>query len=364
MLAAASLMLASLPQPGSRPRARELGVVIGRLEPGPNNAITDVAGVRVGHVTVRDAERERICTGVTVVLPHGGNVFRSKVPAAVVVGNGFGKLVGVTQIEELGELESPIALTNTLSVWRVADALVGWLLERPGNEHVRSVNVVVGETNDGRLNDIRARAITGQHVREALANARAGPVPLGAVGAGAGTVCFGFKGGIGSASRKAAGHVVGVLVQSNFGGELTIAGIPVQRALGPPRDLRGARDGSCMIVVATDAPLDARGCKRLARRALAGMARTGASFSNGSGDYVIAFSTAPKVRIEAGEGPVRSTAVLRDEAMTPLFRAVAEATEEAIVDSLFCAVETKSNGRTVPALPVERVLELLRGRRR
>ncbi|HEX2205474.1 MAG TPA: P1 family peptidase, partial [Longimicrobium sp.] len=294
-----------------RPRAREAGVVVGVFAPGPLNAITDVAGVRVGQATVREGDSVR--TGVTAVLPHGGDLFHERVPAAVVVGNGFGKLLGVTQLRELGELETPVLLTCTLCVWTAADAMAGWLLRRPGMEEVRSLNPVVGETNDGTLNDIRARPLRPEHVVRALETASEGPVEEGAVGAGTGTVAFGWKGGIGTASRRlpagAGGWTVGVLVQTNYGGVLTINGAPVGRELGRhafQRELEAAAggrdrgDGSVMIVVATDAPLDARNLERLAARALTGLARTGSSMTNGSGDYVIAFSTHPQVRRHRG----------------------------------------------------------------
>jgi D-aminopeptidase len=351
-----------------RPRARDAGVVIGILPPGPLNAITDVPGVRVGQTTVVDGDRVR--TGVTAILPHGGNAFRERVPAAIHVGNGFGKLLGVTQVRELGELETPILLTCTLCVWNAANALTDWMLARPGMADVRSINPVVGETNDGALNDIRARPLTAEHVVAALEGATDGPVQEGAVGAGTGTVAFGWKGGIGTSSRRlpaqAGGYTVGVLVQSNFGGVLSINGAPVGRELGRyfmapllegPRD-RG--DGSIMIIVATDAPLDARNLERLASRAIVGLGRTGATMTNGSGDYVIAFSTAAEVRRTVG---VREPAALRDlpnEATSGLFHAVAEATEEAILNSLFRATTTTGSGTTVDALPLDRTLEILR----
>ncbi len=352
-----------------RPRARDAGIVIGVMQPGPRNAIVDVPGVAVGHATV--VEGHDIRTGVTAILAHGGDPYRERVPAAIVVGNGYGKLLGVTQVDELGELETPILLTGTLGVWRAADALVDWQLARPGMEQVRSLNPVVGETNDGFLNDIRARPLRPEHVRHALETASTGNVDEGAVGAGTGTVAFGWKGGIGTASRRlgdaAGGYTVGVLVQSNFGGRLTIAGVPVGDALPDPQawleqsagDAPPATgDGSIMIVVATDAPLDDRLLRRLATRALIGLGRTGASMSNGSGDYVIAFSTAPEVRRSpaAARHPVE---LLSNEAMSPLFEAVAEATEEAIVNSLFRAVTTTGHRGTVPALPLDRVLPLL-----
>lgn len=359
-----------------RPRARDAGVVVGIMPPGPLNAITDVAGVRVGQVTIREGDGIR--TGVTAILPHGGNPFRERVPAALHVGNGFGKLLGVTQLRELGELETPILLTCTLCVWRAADAMVEWLLEQPGMDDVRSINPVVGETNDGMLNDIRARPIRPEHVRRALESASTGPVEEGAVGAGTGTVAFGWKGGIGTSSRRLpaslGGWTVGVLVQSNYGGVLTINGAPVGRELGRfsfQRQLSsatpngddgapdGSPDGSIMIVVATDAPLDSRNLERLAARAIVGLARTGATMSDGSGDYVIAFSTAPEVRRRGGDGP-RTVQDLPNDAMSPLFQAVAEATEEAIYNSLFKATTTRGHRGTVEALPLDRVVEVLK----
>jgi D-aminopeptidase len=370
-------------QPEVRPRAREIGLHVGVFEPGTHNAITDVAGVRVGHATVRAAD---VNTGVTAVLPPGDAWFQERVPAAIVVGNGFGKLLGVTQVRELGELETPILLTCTLCVWRAADAFVDWLLARPGMADVRSINPVVGETNDGMLNDIRRRPIAREHVVEALESAQSGPVEEGAVGAGTGTVAFGWKGGIGTASRvlptEYGGWTVGVLIQSNFGGVLTIGGAPVGVALGQHSFQRRSAaepgrarasvaqvgeaaagsepspDGSIMIVVATDAPLDARKLERLATRALTGLARTGSSMSNGSGDYVIAFSTAESVRRRGGADETR--AEVPNDALSPLFQAVAEATEEAIYNSLFKAVTTTGPGGTVEALPVERTREVLR----
>ena len=355
----------------ARPRAREAGVVIGILPTGPANAITDVGGVRVGQVTVSEGDSVR--TGVTAILPHAGNLFRERVPAAIHVGNGFGKLLGFTQVRELGELETPILLTCTLCVWRAADAMAGWLLAQPGMEDVRSINPVAGETNDGTLNDIRARPIRPEHVVRALESASAGPVEEGSVGAGAGTVAFGWKGGIGTSSRRLpaslGGYTVGVLVQSNFGGVLTINGAPVGRELGrfafqrelaaiPPVHEDRA-DGSIMIVLATDAPVDARNLDRIARRALSGLARTGASMTNGSGDYVIAFSTAAGVRRRAGTAPA-ATAELPNDALSPVFQAAAEATEEAILNSLFRATTVRSRGTTVEALPLDRTLEILR----
>ena len=354
-----------------RPRARDAGIVIGSLAPGPHNAITDVDGVGVGHATL--ARGTRFNTGVTAISPHRGNAFLERVPAAIVVGNGFGKLLGITQVQELGELETPILLTGTLGVWKAADALATHMLAQPGMEQVRSINPVVGETNDGWLSDIRARPVGPEQVEQALARLSHGAVEEGAVGAGAGTVAFGWKGGIGTSSRMLAqadgGWTVGVLVQSNFGGHLTVAGVPVWKVLPDPEALariearetppwRG--DGSIMIVVATDAPLDARQLERLARRAIVGLARTGASMSNGSGDYVIAFSTAPAMRRIRGQ-PVAGAATLDNEAMTPLFVAVADATGEAILNSMFRARGMRGHRGEVPALPLERVLPMLRG---
>ncbi|MAE75423.1 MAG: aminopeptidase [Planctomycetes bacterium] len=356
MLTAALLLPLLLQDPGNRPRVRETGITIGRLPVGKLNAITDVAGVRVGHVTL--IEGDAIRTGVTVILPHGGNPFRGKVPAAAVIGNGYGKLVGYTQIKELGELESPIALTNTLNVGKVADALVGWVLAQKGNERVRSVNVVVGETNDGVLNDIRGRHVEAEHVLKAIATARDGPVAEGTVGAGTGTRCFGYKGGIGTSSRLVAGYTVGALVQTNFGGTLRIAGREVPASALEKRDDRDPEEGSCMMVLATDAPLCARNLERLARRALAGMARTGASFSNGSGDYVIAFSTAESLRIRSpAKSPLTGGSVLRNDRTSALFVAAAEATEEAILNSMFRATAVESKSGKARALPVDRVID-------
>lgn len=329
----------------SRPRVRDIGVRPGSLAVGSLNAVTDVQGVRVGHTTL--IEGDNIRTGVTAILPHGGNLFQEKVPGAVVVANGFGKLAGSTQVNELGEIETPILLTSTLNVPRVADAVLDYMLSLPGNESVRSINPLVGETNDGFLNDIRGRHISRQHVLAAIRTAKAGPVEEGAVGAGTGTVAFGYKAGIGTSSRIAAGYTVGVLVQSNFGGDLTIAGAPVGRELrtaGP-----ATADGSIIIVVATDAPADARNLRRMASRAIWGLARTGSTGSNGSGDYAIAFSTA--------RAPAK---LLANEAMSPLFQATIEATEEAIYNSLFRAETMRGNGRVVEALPLERTIDILR----
>jgi D-aminopeptidase len=353
----------------ARPRARDLGVEPGVFPPGPLNAITDVAGVRVGHATIIDGDRVR--TGVTAVVPHPGNLFQEKVPGAVFVGNAFGKLAGSTQVDELGTIETPVLLTNTLSVGVAVAAAAAWTLAQPGNSDVRSVNAVVGETNDGGLNDIRGQHVTTDHVLAAIAAAREGPVEEGSVGAGTGTQCFGWKGGIGTASRTvpAGGsrYVLGVLVQTNFGGVLTIDGVPVGKllrryAFGPSAPGQaGAEpaDGSCMIVVATDAPLDARDLKRLAARAVFGLARTGSSFSHGSGDYAIAFSTAPGLRTRPGDASPATRTILPSDGVSPLFQAALEATEEAVYNSLFRATTMTGNGRTVDAIPLDRVRELL-----
>ena len=351
--------------PPGRARARDLGVAPGIFAPGANNAITDVEGVRVGQTTVNLGDSIR--TGVTAILPHPGNAYLERVPAAIFVGNGFGKLLGVTQVRELGELETPILLTCTLCVWKAADAMAAWMLEQPGMEQIRSINPVVGETNDGGLNDIRARAVTAEHVRQALTGATSGPVREGSVGAGAGTVAFGWKGGIGTSSRvlpaTLGGHRVGVLVQSNYGGILTVLGAPVGRTLGRysfENAMRGDRgDGSIMMVVATDAPLSDRNLERLAARAIMGLARTGSFASNGSGDYVIAFSTATGVRRAWNADRLR-TEELANEQTSALFAAAVEATEEAIYNSLFAATPVTSRGRTMEAIPLDRVREVLR----
>lgn len=358
----------------ARPRTRDLGIDPGVFPTGRHNAITDVPGVRVGHTTL--IEGDRIRTGVTAILPHDGNLFRDKVPGAVFVGNAFGKLAGSTQVEELGTIETPIVLTNTLSVGTAVEAVVRFTVDQPGNETVRSVNAVVGETNDGGLNDIRGQHVTGAHVLSAIREAKEGPVAEGNVGAGTGCECFGWKGGIGTASRRLpdrlGGWTLGVLVQANFGGVLTIAGAPVGRELGrhafrddlarpDPDDpaLRRPGDGSCLIVVATDAPLDARDLKRLAARAVFGLARTGSSFSHGSGDYAIAFSTAAGLRVRHGAGAVQAREILPAEATSPLFQAALETTEEAVYNALLQANTTTSRGRTVEALPVDRVRAIL-----
>ncbi|MYA12082.1 MAG: P1 family peptidase [Gemmatimonadetes bacterium] len=414
MLAAltpAALVLPAVAQEDPRPRARDLGIEVGVFAAGTYNAITDVRGVLVGHATVISGDDVR--TGVTAIRPHGGNLYRDRVPAAIHVGNGFGKLLGVTQVRELGELETPVLLTCTLCVWRAADAMVEWALGMDGMEGVRSINPVVGETNDGGLNDIRSRPVTEAHVRAALEGAASGPVGEGSVGAGTGTSAFGWKGGIGTSSRvlpePLGGYAVGVLVQSNFGGILQIAGAPVGRELGrysfrnqvgsrgapepeerrgDPRRGGGASDpgrgggasgrdprgsaggpqveerqgesqGSIMIVVATDAPLSERNLERVARRAIMGLSRTGSFASNGSGDYVIAFSTAEGVRRRPGED-VRSVSDLSNERMSAIFQATLEATEEAVYNSMFKAVAVSSRWGTREALPIEATVDVLR----
>ena len=348
----------------SRPRARDIGLAPGVLTPGPLNAITDVAGVRVGHTTL--VEGDSVRTGVTAVVPHEGNVFQDKVPGAVFVGNAFGKLAGSTQVDELGTIETPIVLTNTLSVGAAIEGVVRWTLQQPGNEQVRSVNALVGETNDGGLNDIRGLHVRPEHVITAITTARGGAVEEGSVGAGAGTRAFSWKGGIGTASRRldsrAGGYTVGVLVQSNYGGNLTMGGAPVFRELsrkpGLPND--GAGDGSCMIVVATDAPLDARDLKRLAARAIFALARTGSSYSNGSGDYAIAFSTAEGLRVRFGENTARARTLLPTDGVSALFLAALEATEEAVYNSLLRATTVTSRNGRAEAIPIDRLMEVLR----
>jgi D-aminopeptidase len=357
-------MSSLLPPP--RPRARAYGLRFGVVPAGPRNAITDVRGVRIGHTTLYSGGSIR--TGVTAIIPADGNLFQRKLPAAVYTGNGFGKLAGSTQVQELGCLETPILLTNTLSVPAAMDALIEYTLARPGNGRVVSVNALVGETNDGVLNDIRGRHVRPEHALASLRDASE-ECREGCIGAGTGTVCFGFKGGIGTASRvlpaALGGYTVGVLVQANFGGVLQIDGVPVGPALGKfsfDDVLRGNADGSCMIVVASDAPLDARNLQRLAKRAFMGLARTGGIASNGSGDYAIAFSTAEALRIP--HEPASCTQpfdLLHNDFTSPLFLAAIEAAEEAIINSLFTAVTTEgANGSRVEALPVEKVLPLLR----
>lgn len=356
--------LLPISQADAQVRARALGVAPGIFAPGTHNAITDVRGVRVGQVALIEGDSVR--TGLTAVLPHGGNLFLERVPAAIHVGNGFGKLLGSTQVTELGELESPILLTCTLCVWRAADALVGWMLEQPGMDRVRSINVVVGETNDGGLNDIRSRPVSAEAVRQALAGAAAGAVAEGSVGAGTGTTAFGWKGGIGTSSRvlpaTLGGYTIGVLVQSNFGGVLQVMGAPVGQELGRHAFRNSVEgdtgDGSIMIVVATDAPIGDRNLGRVASRAMLGLGRTGSSASNGSGDYVIAFSTAAAMRRAPGRsspGPE-----LGNNQMSAVFQAVVEATEEAVYNSLFMATTVTSRFGTVEAIPLERVVEILR----
>ena len=352
-----------------RPRARDLGIAPGVYPPGKLNAITDVSGVRVGHTTVIEGDAVR--TGVTAIVPHDGNLFQDKVAGAVFVGNAFGKLAGSTQVAELGTIETPIVLTNTLSVGVAMDAVVRYTVGRAGNEQVRSVNALVGETNDGGLNDIRGFHVTRQHVLDAIASASSGPVQEGSVGAGTGTRLYGWKGGIGTSSRALpGGYTVGVLAQTNFGGYLTIAGRPIFRLLEPPQnasaevpgsqDAIGVGDGSCMIVVATDAPLDARDLGRLAARAVFGLGRTGSSFSNGSGDFAIAFSTSLEMRTRFGETTPRARHVLPTDAVSPLFEAALEATEEAVYNALLQATTVKSKFGVAEAIPIDRLRELLR----
>lgn len=362
------LSLGTVAQQGHK-TLREWGFPTGIFAPGPYNAITDVPGVAVGHVTLIEGENVR--TGVTAIVPHQGNIFRQKVPAAICVGNGFGKLAGVTQVRELGNIETPVVLTNTLSVPAGIEGVVRYTLMQPGNEDVRSVNAVVGETNDGHLNDIRGMHITPQMVVDAINQAHSGPVEQGNVGAGTGTICFGFKGGIGTSSRvlprSLGGYTVGVLAQTNYGGILEIDGVQVGQKLkkhdfiehiGHAQDV----DGSCMMVVITDAPLDSRNLERLAKRAMMGLAKTGGIASNGSGDYVIAMSVAPGNLIDADARTITST-VLANGEMSSLFAATIEATAEALWNSLFMADPmTGRNGNHVDALPVEQVLEMLRNR--
>ena len=342
----------------TRPRARDLGIAPGVHPPGPLNAITDVAGVRVGHTTL--VEGDSVRTGVTAILPHDGNVFQDKVAGAVFVGNAFGKLAGSTQVNELGTIETPIVLTNTLSVGVAVDAVVRYTLGEPGNEEVRSVNALVGETNDGGLNDIRGLHVTTAHVLAAIRAAKTGPVPEGTVGAGTGTINYGWKGGIGTASRRVGEDTVGVLAQTNFGGNLTIAGVPIYKSLQPP-GRRGSRaDGSCMLVVATDAPLDARDLRRLAARAVFGLGRTGSAYSNGSGDFAVAFSTSRDMRTRFNDTAPRTRRVLPPDATSPLFEAALEATEEAVYNALFQATRVASRFGSAEPIPIDTVRELLR----
>jgi D-aminopeptidase len=361
------LFAATVSKAQPRKRARNYGLHFGVLPTGNQNTITDIAGVKVGHTTL--VQGDSIRTGVTAILPYDGNIFQGKIPAAVFAGNGFGKLTGSTQVAELGNLETPIILTNTLSVAAGIEGLIDFTLQQPGNESVQSVNALVGETNDGYLNDIRGRHVTKEDVLQALKSARSGHMEEGAIGAGTGTVCFGFKGGIGTASRRLpeslGGYSVGVLIQSNFGGVLQIDGVPVGRALGKfdfSDKLMNNADGSCMMVVATDAPLDSRSLERLAKRAFMGLAKTGGIASNGSGDYVIAFSTAASLRIPHQSKPgLQRMEILSNEQVSPLFMAAIEATEEAIINSLFAGETTiGKHGHQVQALPLEKVIPLLK----
>ena len=382
-VAVLSLSAATVSAQDARVRARDLGIAPGIFATGEHNAITDVEGVRVGHATVREGDTIR--TGVTAILPHAGNAYLSRVPAAIHVGNGFGKLAGSTQVAELGEMETPILLTCTLCVWKAADAMAEWMLRQPGMEKVQSINPVVGETNDGGLNDIRARPITAAHVRQALEGAQGGAVAEGSVGAGTGTVAFGWKGGIGTSSRKLpaslGGWTVGVLVQSNYGGVLQMGGVPVGRELGQyafknaltandvpmrgelarwtrdPADDRG--DGSVIVVIATDAPLSDRNLRRLASRAMMGLGRTGSSASNGSGDYAIAFSTANDVRRTFGAERLQTTELANDQT-SALFQGSVDAVEEAVYNSLLMATSESGNGQTVQALALDKLRPLLR----
>ena len=349
----------------SHGRLSDYGIKIGIYEIGKYNSITDVEGVKVGHFSL--FKNDNIRTGATAILPYAGNIFMNKVPAAMYIANGFGKLTGYTQVEELGVIETPIILTNTLSVPTAADALIDYVLSIDDNrKYVRSINPVVGETNDGSLNDIQGRYLTKENVIAAINNATSGPVEEGSIGAGTGTVCFGYKGGIGTSSRvlpkERGGYTVGVLVQTNFGGNLTIAGIPVGEKLKNDKELNSG-DGSCMIIVATDAPITSRNLKRLAKRAIFGVARTGGHCSNGSGEYVVAFSTAKDLRIPyySSENDFLENKELRNDKMTPLFEAVIEATEEAILNSLFMSkTVTGKNGLTIEKIPVEKVIRILK----
>jgi D-aminopeptidase len=371
---AVSMVLAT--EPGlsdpkvKRPRLRDLGIKIGVLSTGASNSLTDVEGVRVGHTTV--VEGKSIRTGVTAIVPHPDNVFLEKPPAAVHVANGFGKFVGSTQVEELGVLETPIVLTNTLSTFAAADGLVGWSLAQPGCETVRSVNPVVGECNDGFLNDIRRRVVDASHVRTAIDKADGGPVAEGCVGAGTGVLCMGWKGGIGSSSRKLpdslGGYTIGVLVQTNFGGSLTVAGVPVGKLLGRyylQEEMHSQEHGSCIVIIATDAPLDSRQLGRVARRGPLGLAAAGSSISHGSGDYVLAFSTAAELRSTyESQAATATTTTLRDDRLSPLFQAVKDATEEAVINSLLAATTTTGHqGRSVDAIDPELLLKACRSHR-
>ena len=354
-----------------RPRPRQAGIIFGILPTGPLNAITDVAGVKVGQVTI--IEGDTIRTGVTAILPHGGNLYQDKVPAGFAVGNAYGKFMGSTQIEELGEIETPILLTNTLNVAEAAAGTIEWTLRQPGNEQVRSVNAVVGETNDGTLNDIRARRVRPADAIAAIEAAKGGPVEEGSVGAGTGTIAFSWKGGIGTSSRKLpaslGGYTVGVLVQTNYGGVLQVAGVPVGQALGryflKDQLSTASGDGSCIIVIATDAPLSDRNLKRLAHRGLLGIARTGSPMTNGSGEYAIAFSTNAGVRRNSERRAKASPIVdLPNEQMSPLFEAAVEAAEEAAINSMFAATAMDGNGKHIDALPVDDVVKIYKRSRR
>jgi D-aminopeptidase len=373
-LLSAALLLVAMTAPAQaqhRSRAREAGILIGVLPTGPLNAITDVAGVKVGQVTI--IEGANIRTGVTAILPHAGNLYQDKVPAGFTVGNAYGKFMGSTQIEELGEIETPILLTNTLNVPEAAAGIIEWTLKQPGNADVRSVNAVVGETNDGTLNDIRARRVRPADAVAAIEAAREGPVQEGAVGAGTGTIAFSWKGGIGTSSRKLpanlGGWTVGVLVQTNYGGVLQVAGVPIGQDLGQymlkDELSKSSGDGSCIVVVATDAPLSDRNLERLAHRGLLGIARTGSPMTNGSGEYAVAFSTNPDVRRTPERRAKPSPIVdLPNEQVTPLFEAAVEAAEEAAINSLFAATPMDGNGRHIGALPVDQVVKLYKRARR
>jgi len=353
---------------GSMPgrlRARDIGLAPGVFPTGELNAITDVPGVRVGHVTLVDPPN--VCTGVTAILPHGGNLFQEKVPGGVFIGNAFGKLAGSTQVQELGTIETPVVLTNTLNVGTGMLGAISWTMAQPGNEDVISVNALVGETNDGWLNDIRGMHVTPQNVISAIENARGGRVAEGAVGAGTGTICFAWKGGIGTSSRviptRFGGHTVGVLVQTNYGGVLTMGGAPVGKELGKYAYAPDAGKGSCMMVVATDAPLCPNECRRLAARAVYGLGRTGSDYENGSGDFAIAFSAAPSARIAYGTMGTERYETVTTDGMSPLFEAVLESTEEAVYNSLFAATTTRSRGRVIEAIPIDKVVAILKKHR-
>ncbi|HTK71536.1 MAG TPA: P1 family peptidase [Croceibacterium sp.] len=371
LLASLLLMTASNATAQHRPRAREAGITFGVLPTGQLNGITDVAGVKVGQVTLIEGANVR--TGVTAILPHGGNLYQDKVPAGFSVGNAYGKFMGSTQIKELGEIETPILLTNTLNVPEAAAGIIEWTLGQPGNEEVRSVNAVVGETNDGTLNDIRGRHVTPAHAIAAIEAARDGPVQEGAVGAGTGTIAFSWKGGIGTSSRKLpanlGGWTVGVLVQTNYGGVLQVAGVPVGQALGQyylkDELSKASGDGSCIVVIATDAPLSDRNLERLAHRGLLGIAGTGSPMTNGSGEYAVAFSTNLDVR-RTPERRAHPSAIvdLPNDQMSPLFEAAVEAAEEAAINSLFAAMPMDGNGRHIDALPVTQVVKLYKRARR